>query len=527
MRNYKKLCRQLALALAFSTGAAGFVPSSLAAEAPAVSGIKAAAAESANTVYLTLQEALAMAAKNNRDIHLAEYARDLARWQRSEARRNHGLKVTVDGRAGRIDGKAYESARPATGLKYDHDYTGTATASFPIFTGGKLENSIKAADYNYDAATLTEEATKQTIRQVTTAAYYGVLHCFNLVKVNSDSVETLREHQKNVDAAYAVGTVAKNDVLRSQVQLANAEQSFTNALNDFYVAVSQLNNIIGLPTANDTRPTDEMVYRGYDLQLDKCLEYALTHRPDGIAAQRKAKAARYALSAEKGGALPEIALVASRSVAGESIDSRDHDSGDNWFAGVSASWNVFDNGVTRAKVKQAKAQYQQALESALQQEENIRLEVREAFLNMTAAERNIITAGKAVEQAEEDYKIASLRYENGIGTHIDVMDAEDNLNRSRTNYAVALYSYNIGKAELDRAMGIAVDLDVNAYIMDERAVPLKNTKYRDAKKQAGYESAVEEVPDGAKETGTMESAVSVSGRTMGWPAAAPNENPRG
>ena len=83
---------------------------------------------------------------------------------------------------------------------------------------------------------------------------------------------------------------------------------------------------------------------------------------------------------------------------------------------------------------------------------------------MLAAEQNIVTAGKAVEQAKEDFKIASLRYDSGIGTHIDVMDAEDNLNKARTNYAVALYSYNIGKAELDRAMGIAVDLDVNAYI---------------------------------------------------------------
>lgn len=527
MRNYKRLCRQLALALAFSTGAVCFAPSSFAMETQASREIEEAAAKSSNTVYLTLEEALAMAEKNNRDIHLAEYARDLARWQRSEIRRTHGLKVTLEGRGGRIDGKAYDSARIIGGQKYDHDYSGTATATFPIFTGGKLEKSIKAADYNYDAANLTAEATKQTIRQATTAAYYGVLHCFNLVKVNSDSVETLREHQKNVDAAYAVGTVAKNDVLRSQVQLANAEQSFTNALNDFYVAVSKLNNIIGLPTANDTRPTDEMVYRGYDLQLDKCLEYALSHRPDGIAARRKAKAARYALSAEKGGALPEISLVATRSVAGEKIDSRDHESGDNWFAGVSASWNVFDNGITRAKVKQAKAQYQQALETALQQEENIRLEVREAFLDMTAAERNIITAGKAVEQAKEDFKIASLRYENGIGTHIDVMDAEDNLNKSRTNYAVALYNYNIGKAELDRAMGIAVDLDVNAYINDEHAVPLKNAKYREAKKQEGYESAVGEVPDGAKETGEIQSAVSVSGRTMGWPPAAPNVNPRG
>lgn len=526
MKSYNLLSKQLALALAFSAGVMGFAPSSF-AETKAASEIKAAEAESASTVYLTLEEALAMAAKNNRNIHLAEYAKDLAKWQRAELRRTHGITISVEGKAGRIDGRAYKTPRAMTNAKYKHDYSGTATATFPLFTGGRLEKSIKAADYSYDAANLTLEATKQTIRQVTTAAYYGVLHCFNLVKVNSDSVETLREHQKNVDAAFAVGTVAKNDVLRSQVQLASAEQAFTTALNNYYVAVSQLNNIIGLPTENDTRPTDEMTYKGYDLQLDKCLEYALTHRPDGIAAQRQAKAARYALSATKAEALPEIAAVATRSTAGEKINRHNHDSGDNWFAGVAVSWDVFDNGINRARVHQSKAQYQQALEAAEQQEEDIRLEVREAFLDMLAAEKNIITAGKAVEQAKEDYKIASLRYANGIGTHIDVMDAEDNLNKARTNYAVALYSYNIGKAELDRAMGIAVDLDINAYIMDKHSVPLKNTKYRKAKKQEGYESAVGEVPDGARPTGEEQTAMPVSGRSIGWPEPAPNENPRG
>ena len=63
--------------------------------------------------------------------------------------------------------------------------------------------------------------------------------------------------------------------------------------------------------------------------------------------------------------------------------------------------------------------------------------------------------------------------------------------------------------------------------LDKHAVPLKNSKYRKAKEQEGYESAVGEVPDGAKETGEVQTAVPVSGRTIGWPAPAPNENPRG
>ena len=141
-----------------------------------------------------------------------------------------------------------------------------------------------------------------------------------------------------------------------------------------------------------------------------------------------------------------------------------------WYMGLGMSWNIFDNNVTQAKVKQSEAATLKAEENAQSLRENSDLEVRTAYLNLNAAAQSIDTAKVAVEKAKEDYKSAQVRYTAGVGTNLDVMDAESKLTTAQSNYYNALYQYNSSKADLDRAMGIMVDLDVNKF----KAEPKKN-----------------------------------------------------
>ena len=104
-----------------------------------------------------------------------------------------------------------------------------------------------------------------------------------------------------------------------------------------------------------------------------------------------------------------------------------------------------------------------AQENLKAKDETIQLDVRTALLNLQAAEKNIGTMETAVKQAEEDLKIANVRYSAGVGTNLDVMDATEKMTAARTNYNTALYNYNVNKAALDKAMGIPVDIDVAKY----------------------------------------------------------------
>ena len=90
----------------------------------------------------------------------------------------------------------------------------------------------------------------------------------------------------------------------------------------------------------------------------------------------------------------------------------------------------------------------------LKARESIELEVRQNYLNVFAAKEQIRATEAAVQQAEEAYKIATVRYTSGVGINLDVLDAQLLLNQARTNYITALYDYNIGIATLEKAMGI-------------------------------------------------------------------------
>ena len=117
---------------------------------------------------------------------------------------------------------------------------------------------------------------------------------------------------------------------------------------------------------------------------------------------------------------------------------------------------MFDNNVTRAQIKQAEVAMMKTMEQEQQKKDSIQLEVRQAYLNMNEAEQCIQTSKVSVEKAQEDFKIAQVRYSAGVGTNLDVIDAQVALTSAQTNYIQSLYDYNTSKANLDKAMGVGI-----------------------------------------------------------------------
>ena len=419
----------------------------------------ASAVFAADTVQLDLQDTVRMALENNRTLKQYFANVDNARWSLSKARRQMGPTLTWNTGANRIGGKAYEGA---VNPDFDYNYSNSGTITMPLFNES-LRASRDSAKYALNAADMTLEDTKQSTVKTATTYYYNILQCRNLIKVYQDNVETLQAHLDQVNAQYRVGTVAKSDVLSSEVQLANAQQSLVTAQNDYDVAVATLNNYINLPTDTVLDIKDELKYTKYDLDMDACTNFALLNRADGLAAYYNVKQAEAGVTSAKAGYLPTVTASGSDAIAGEKPFKDDHTSSDTWAVGLSASWNLFDNGVTSANIHAAEASLLKAQEASAQTDEQIRLDVRTAILSLQAAEKNIQTTRVSVTKAEEDYKIAQVSYNAGVGTNLNVMDAEEKLTSARTNYYTALYKYNVSKAELDKAMGIPVDLDTVKY----------------------------------------------------------------
>ena len=411
----------------------------------------------AQKVDLTLDEGIQMALENNYAIEKSAADLDNAYWSLREARRGGGPTLGWATEANRVGGKAYDS------WNHNREFSNRLSLSMPIYTGGKLTNDIEAANHGLSGAYLTLERTRQEIRGLVSQDYYNVLRCRSQVEVYQESVNNLQAHLDNVNSKFRAGTVPQTDVLSSEVSLARGKQRLVTAQNEYNIAVATLNKDVGLSTETDTNAKDSLAYEPHGLELSDCVAFALLNRPDLLQKEYALRKSKAAMNSAKAGMRPKVDAGVKRNFAGDAPFKSNSDTSDSWSVGISANWNIFDNQVTAAQVSQKKAEVRKAEAELLDQRNIVQLDVRTAFLSLQAAEENIKTMREALSKAQEDYRIEMVRYSAGVGTNLEIMDAQDKLVAAKGDYISALYSYNKSKADLDTAMGLMVELDVAPY----------------------------------------------------------------
>ena len=415
---------------------------------------------------LTLSECVDMALMNHRSIEQAAASRENARWALSEARRSAGPSLSWNMSGMHIGGSSYAQGRLqhdlGNGPSYDNEFAHTLSLQMTLYTGGQIEGAIDSAHYQLSAADLQLENARQTVRYRARSAYYQVLQCQSLIAVRQEAVNNIKAHLKQVENQYDVGIVARSDLLSSGVQLANQEQALVTALADHKKALASLKNIMGVSPAVELELAEDLQMVGEVPDVTDCAGYAFRHRPDALAADYNVRSAEADVRSAKSGYQPKLNMRVEKDVEGEGALYK-HDHNEAWKAGVEASWNIFDNGVTSAKVKEANARLATARSQAKEVRETIELEVTEAHEDLTAAQQNIRITSDAVKKAEGNYTIAQVRYEEGVDTNLAVMDAQEKLIEARTNYYTALYNANNGKAKLDKAMGVPIAISTPLY----------------------------------------------------------------
>lgn len=423
----------------------------------AVSLMLCQSAFAGETVELNLQDAMERAFNTNPAITIAGYERDSARANYNAARQSRGISISANHttqRSGYDDNRWVRNDDGNGGYwskSIGNAHSNTLTATLPIYTGGKLSGTIKQAKANYLYTVEGVQKAYNDMRSTVTNGYFDMLQAGNMQDLGRESVEQLADHLKNVEAQYDVGVVAKVDVLRSQVELANAKQTLIQYENNYQIAEANLNKIVGLPMDTQLKLDNLLVYTPYDKDLAYCLDYASTHRPDIEQAKQNVDAAKGALRVAISGHMPQV--TASASQAWSSTNWPGDDNG-NWGVGVTVNLNVFDTGVTNSQIHGAEADLAKAHETYRNTVDTVNLDVRTNYLSLREAEKRIDATHLAVDQADEDYRIAQLRYMNGVGTNTDVLDAQVALTTAKTNYLKALYDYNTSKTDLETAIGV-------------------------------------------------------------------------
>ena len=420
-------------------------------------------------VKLTLADSIALALANNPAIKIAQSESEKALWKVNQARAHKGFTIAYSYTRGRTDQPPswYNNTTvnyplsynpltksfieyPAWPETYDF-YNHQLQLLLPLYTGGKIENSISLAKHGKAAVDFGAVATRQQLTVEVTTAYFNVLQTRNLADVAGQAVSDLAAHLKNVQNLYDAGAIALPDVLQTEVRLANARNNLSKAQNSQMLTRYKLNKIIGLSLHNDTAVMDDFSFHPYQQTVDECVAVALNNRPEMAQAKLKIDMAKDQVKIAQSGNLPTVALVATESwqdtvpASSKNINS--------WLVGVNVQLNVFDNGLTRSEIKQAEHGITETKEQLRQAEDKITLEVCQAYLNVQEAVERITNNKVAVNQSETDYKMIQERYENGVAINLDVMDAELAMTQAKINYIQALYDYNTSRAQLDKAMG--------------------------------------------------------------------------
>jgi outer membrane protein len=254
-------------------------------------------------------------------------------------------------------------------------------------------------------------------------------------------------------AFFDVGIVPKNDVLQAEVQLANARQGLVKATNDVAIAKTSFNILLRREINTPLEVVDILGYQPFPMGFEASFEEALRQRPEIKAAQLNIDQAKQSVKIARSGFFPIISLAGNYSRTSEEPSTYGDIRIEEWTVQALATFTLWNWGNTAFKIGESKVKVTQAEDSKTQLIEAIALEVKNDYLNMLVAEKNIGVAEKAIEQAEENLRMNEERYKYQVATQTDVLNAVTLLTQARTNYYSALSDFNIAKAQLERSTG--------------------------------------------------------------------------
>ena len=338
----------------------------------------------------------------------------------------------------------------------EDEYNFVTSFSQPIFTGFALLNQYKIASLGLDVAEISEKLTRQDVILDAKNAYFSILKSQKLMDVAEDTVKQVNAQKEVAENMYQVGMSPLNDLLQSQVQLANDKQRFITAQNNLEISKSQFNTLLRRPVNAPVAIVDILDYTPFEHDISYCLNQADQNRLELQVADLEVQIADKDYQLSKSDYFPSIDLTGNWTRRGTDWDV---DGGEGiadkkfWDIRATATWQFWQWGRTRYGVKEKLSRLSQAKYRKEEISDNIELEVKQSFLRTKETEKNITTIEKAIEQAKENLRITEERYKEQVSTTTDVLVAQTLLTETMTNYYNALYDFKIAKAVLYRAMG--------------------------------------------------------------------------
>jgi len=413
-------------------------------------------------VPITLEQAIDLARQNNQSLREARLNLNQAQAQLQEALGAEfpTLSLQTDfqrstSATSEIGANVAENNFTTTNDGVTTDLNAILQLNYDLYTGGQRSAQIRLAESQVRTQELALEQAAEQLRLDVTDAYYSVQEADSQVEIARAAVADAEQSLRDAQLLEQAGLGTRFDVLQAEVDLANEEQNLTRAISQRRITRRELVETLGLGQQIEvTAATPPEVAGTWDLSLEESIILAYQNRAELEQQLEQREIAQENQVIALAGIRPQVSLFTRYNVR-DIIDNSSGGgtgAGDGLAIGAQLQWTLYDGGQARARARQAEENAAIAENRFDQFRNQIRREVEQAFYNLQANEQNIDTAEIAVEQAEESLRLARLRFQAGVGTQTDVINAQSALTQARGNLLTAIIEYNRSLTALQRSV---------------------------------------------------------------------------
>ena len=331
-------------------------------------------------------------------------------------------------------------------------YSGSVNFTQNVYDFGRREGGVELSFYNLQSAHYTYQATVNDIVQGAKTTYYGYLQARENVRVKQETVRQREELLKQAEAFLEVGTRPRIDVTRAEANLADARVQLIQAQNAVAIQRVTLANALGvrdLPA--EVQDIGEL--EAVRLDLNDAKTKAMAQRPEILQLEATAKAQESQLKVDQAGNYPSITFNGDYGRRGTTRSGAAFPLAINWTAGLNVTLPIFTGFQTTYRVQENKAKIRSLGSQVEEKRQEVLLEVQQAHLNLNEARERIAAAEKGVVAAKENLDLATGRYQVGVGSIIEITDAQVLYVNAQTVYIQAKTDLKVAEAQLVRSIG--------------------------------------------------------------------------
>jgi outer membrane protein len=427
------------------------------------------AKEEALPEALTLERSLEIALKNNPEVAATLWDVSAAGAKMDQAKAARWPTLTYEGSY-----LKYLNSRPLYEARYNNQrrlFTkqqsrGDVLLKLPLLTGGRIINEIKAAELFRLAETNRLSRTRDELVFNVSSTFYSILSQEKVIDSLKFSLQAMQEQRRKMAQMVEVAKAARVDLLRTEVRVADLEQSLEKETNVLEIQKRLLANLMGLDFEKaQMKFAGKLTFEKVGYRAEQLVPKALEQRPDLLAAKERLASQARRVDVARAGNYPNVNLVGAYGYRGTGVMGVNDDRSaqhptnrgpfydDDGSVGVTLTLPLFEGGRISAKVREEISALAAAQERLRKLNLQVRQEVETAVLDVDSSSERVKATEKAIEQARESLRIETLKYNLGAGTVTDVLDAQTALLVTETNYYRALADFRTALARLKLAVG--------------------------------------------------------------------------